>query len=202
MKTKEKDITFVTTDNSRLYWILFETIGENPRKEIFRHADHGVVKQAQRDYVETKNNPNLKFKVSNYPQKAPGTKIIMFEEKHTNRYFEYNSVEKFYKIFLKIFNERYEQGWFKYGEVNKPKSLKMSVEEINALKDEDVKKIAQDKYDEYQRELKQYEQYRKFNETVERVSKEQDAPAAYSILRGRNGYEYEKFEIIETESID
>jgi len=39
-------------------------------------------------------------------------KIIMFREKHSNRYFTFNSEEELKEIFLKILKERLKEGYF------------------------------------------------------------------------------------------
>ena len=38
--------------------------------------------------------------------------IIMFKEKHSNRYFAFSSEEELKKIFLKILKERKKEGYF------------------------------------------------------------------------------------------
>jgi hypothetical protein len=165
---------------------------EKGRKEIFYHTSKDVIEYAYKDIL------NGKFDAKKYPEiTISDPKIIKFNEKHGDNYYIYTSREDFYNVFLDVFMDRYREGWYSYT-IDKPKQeVTMTLEEINALPDETLKKFQLTRYKEYERELRDYNEFLQLKSDTEKAYKEKNAKLAYYVMHDRKDGEYEGFEIIE-----
>jgi hypothetical protein len=127
--------------------------------------------------------------------------IVIFKEKHSDRYFAIPDIDTFCKVALKIVTERFKEGW--YGDesdysIDEPG---LSREQVEALPEGKIKHDAMKRIADYEAELKGKARYLVDYKTSKRVVKEKDAPGALMFLlqRGKSG-EYESWDIQGLES--
>jgi len=153
-------------------------------------------------------------------------KIMIFEEKHGNRYFDVSTEELLHKVSLKMLSIRVEDGYFETEEywVRLIENNKQKIEELGSLLD----KLGVDKdrplfefgstaegdatstfINNTIRELNRYKRYvteygRDYEDlrVAKSAIKEQDGERAYYILDCRRDYEYEGFDIKTLEKFD
>lgn len=176
-------------------------------KEIFYHTNEEVVEKMFNDVLEhklnDKNEYDLKFyaKLTSTVPLEVRPRIIMFEEKHSNRHFVYSTREEFYAIMLYVLTERFESGdW--YWEPEAPDAMEMALDEIEKIKNVATKEFALEKYHDYQRELKEFEKENRLYKNIEKAVNEKDGKLAYIVMVDRRKHEYENFETIEPESLE
>lgn len=120
--------------------------------------------------------------------------ILIFKEKHGNRYFHVNSVDDAGKVCRKILKERHGIYWKnKISSFNISKPI-ISYEEAISLPECDIKNTVLNEYEKYNKLKIQYEKDVLFSKQVEDVINNNDN---YSIelIFSRKDYEYEDVEI-------
>jgi hypothetical protein len=127
--------------------------------------------------------------------------IVIFKEKHEDRYFAIPDIDTFCKVALKIVTERFKDCW--YGDesdydIDEPG---MSREQVEAMPAGKIKEDALKRVVDYEAALKGKAKYIIEYKTAKRVVKEKDAPGALMFLlnRGKSG-EYEDWDIRGLES--
>lgn len=197
MKEEKDEKYYIIADRtSQIGWTLMERV-ENGRKEIFYHTSKEVVETAYSDLKKGKFDPKK------YSQNLePKIMIVKFEEKHGDLIYAYTSREEFYKIFLEVLSARYKEGWYSYKPKKPKKEIDMTLQQIEAITDESLKKFQLDRYKSYERELKEYNEFTQLNNDTEKAYKEKNAKLAYYVISERNDGEYEGFEIIAPERVD
>jgi hypothetical protein len=195
MKTDEKYI-LVRERASQMGWSVIEKL-EIGRKEVFYHTSKDVAELALQDLI------NEKFDPKKYPQITDSQPMIVkFEEKHGESFYVYTNREEFFKIFLEVLIYRFENGWYDY-DIDKPKQeVKMSLEEINALTDEKLKKFQLDRFKQQERDMREYNEFMQLKKDTETAFKKKNARLAYFVLDERKDGEYEKFEIIKPQRVE
>lgn len=127
------------------------------------------------------------------------TRIAILKEKHADRYFDVTTDEQLHNVALYILRQRYEQGYW-YAEPTPPEALDFEASDIEkapvSLRDEMQKRLKS-----HQRELQHYEQEKDDWDAVTRAISTNDGRLAFRILRDRNNYEYEGFEITWCEKV-
>lgn len=127
-------------------------------------------------------------------------KIIIFKEKYDDRYFDASTPEKLNAACFKILKERFENGEYEWLLEEEPEAINiLTDEQIEALPTERLKNDELRRKKEYERDYKSWEreqnEFKNIKSCVEKELKEK----AFTILRARNGGEYEGFEIQELE---
>jgi hypothetical protein len=128
-------------------------------------------------------------------------RVVVFKEKHGERYFLIRNQEDFAAAALTLIKDRHDQGWFRYleGKPERPIPPKTSLEDAEAGKfDPQICKEVKELWRQYANALKQNE-----IEDEERVliakALKGDAVAAVRYICSRQKYEYEGFEVIRPE---
>lgn len=175
--------------------------------EIFYHTDEKIVQQVLTDILEHRLDVSIDENLKLFPYLySPNNienraRIVMFDEKHSQRHFIYNNRAEFYAIMLFVLIERFESGdWYFEGDM--PEEMEMSLDEIEKIKDQATKDFALEKYHNYQRELKDYQKENQQYLNIEKAVQEKNGQIAYNIMASRRNYEYENFETIEPESLE
>lgn len=181
-------------DNSKLYRIIVEV---ETRKEIFKCINDKNVVNTIIDQLEKGT-----FNLDNVQVPVPKTMLLVFHEKHNDRTFIYNSVEEFYKIFLMIFLERYRESWCD-DEPYMVEAVGMTIEQIEELPSESVRRKLLQQYREHWEYLKAQAEYDEVQKHLEYIYDKEDSVAAFKFLAKRNAkrYDYERYEIKEPEKV-
>jgi hypothetical protein len=127
--------------------------------------------------------------------------IVIFKEKHSNRYFHIPDIDTFCKVALKIVSERFKESW--YGDesdyqIDEPG---LSREQVEALPEGKIRHDAMKRIADYEAEMKGKARYIIEYKTSKRVVKDKDGAGALMFLlnRGKDG-EYEGWDIQGLES--
>ncbi len=126
-------------------------------------------------------------------------KIIVFHEKHGDRYFSIPTQEDLEKVALKIVKERNKDEWY-YFFNDKPKEPEVSLEQMNSMKEGAFKELAKSQWNDYKLLLRRLEKDIKLKELLDKVINDKDGAAALSFLKSQGDGECERFSIEETES--
>lgn len=166
-------------------------------REIFYHTSNDVINVAMQDLI------NGKFDVKKYAKIEPlDARIVVFHEKHGESYYIYTSREEFYKIFLKVLTERDEEDWYS-DEYDKPvKDVDMTLDQINAIKDEKLKNFQMQRFKTYEREFKEYQEMLQMQKNIKKAIAEKNGRLALYVMEERRDGEYENFEIIEPQRVE
>ena len=120
-------------------------------------------------------------------------KILVFKEKHGDRYLKASTPEEIQESCLKVLRERFEDendmwGYAPDGNLGDPPMLDDIIDSLP----EPYKQLEKDKKKVYQR---RYDEYRKDLHWYGRVKAELENPAgdAYKLLRWRADYQHEGF---------
>ena len=120
--------------------------------------------------------------------------LLIFNEKHGNRYFEIANDEALFKAALKIVTERLKAGYWYEKPRACPKALDYTLAEIVSMP-KSLQPQAEKALRVYEGELAAHndevEEYTK----IERAVAEKNGRIAYEILRSREDAEYEGFEL-------
>lgn len=128
-------------------------------------------------------------------------KILIFKEKHSNRYFDASTVEAHSAACLKILKERLEEGyWYDPGDPPDKEDI-LSEEQISSLPTEILKRAESERRKRYLRELANYEEEVKFVEDAKDAIANNKGRLAYKLLMWRRDGEYERFYEEELETV-
>lgn len=123
-------------------------------------------------------------------------RIIIFSEKHGDRYFSAKTIEDIGAVCLKVARERIKDGYWYDTTPYYGKSPEVTQEEIDALPDGALKNRLQKEIELYNdrknREDRKFDRLRKLVSAV----KEGDEKAARMLIDERKDYEYEGYEIV------
>lgn len=123
-------------------------------------------------------------------------KILVFKEKHGDRYMKASTPEEVQESCLKVLRDRMEARL--YCSPQAPQKPIYSKEEAEDILQEDYRKMALDSWRSYEKELKHYEAYKIWFDLATKEIKNPNGLASGLITR-RDNYEYEGFEIVEVE---
>ena len=125
-------------------------------------------------------------------------KIIIFTEKHSNRYFYASTPEDLCKIAIKIFKERVEEDyWYKF-ETETPTEPEITEEDANSLRSS-LKNIVLQEWRNYRHALRYYEETVKDKKLYDAALKDESGTIVLKFLKSRRNCEYEGFEMVEPE---
>lgn len=180
-----------------LGFVVYDETGANGvPKEIFYHTSETVAEKFIEEFI--KDNSNAVALGKKLLKETPLTplppQIIKFEEKHGDANYLYTSREQFYRIFLTVFLERYNEGWYEE-EIEEPvNDVKQTPAEIEEIEDKEYRELLKTRLKKFERKLVEYNEAKRRLSYVERAVKENSGQIAFSIMRERDGAEYEGFE--------
>ena len=135
---------------------------------------------------------------------GPGT-ILVFKEKHRNRYFLADTVERTAEAFRSVLVDRYgPEGWWGSAKQFKREAQEhledlevpeIPEKDIDGIKYDSVKKQAREAWEDFRKKQKEYEvQIRLWGLVIEAVKKGADALLAVEVASSMQHYEYEGFD--------
>ncbi len=119
-------------------------------------------------------------------------KILVFREKHGDRYFRASTPEEIQESCLKVLRERFEEEEAWCYPPNEVRSVEPMSDEIIATLPEEYRKIENERKRVYEKDCKRFEQEKKWYEAV-KLEVNIPVGLAYKLLRWRCGYQYEGF---------
>jgi len=140
------------------------------------------------------------------------TQILRVEDKHDTRYFEVDTDLQLHITSIVIIKERLALGW--YGEPKEDPSYPKDIptkEEIDKMPEGAVRKACQNTHDLWMNQLKRHQKEQavlaKLKVLIEAPCNSPEDPGvkkrwASSFLRSRDGYEYERVELITLERVE
>lgn len=163
------------------------------RTIVFKSADSDQCKRVKSlldsDQSISEEKPNLHY----------STRILIFEEKHGDRFFLVSSVEEFHLACKKIFDQRVDQGWYNWiTEEEEPTMPDFAEETIPSLP-ESMRTEAKNTWTRYKNQLASYKDNQHLLKIME-IAKGGDAAACCEVLKELKGNEYEKFRFEDPES--
>jgi hypothetical protein len=127
--------------------------------------------------------------------------LLVFEEKHGNRYFYIPDDKTLAAAALKVLTERYEEGYWYYEPGEKPKAPDFTKEQITTLP-ESMRPAAEKKLREYEAACRQYATEVEDYERIVKAVKTKDGKLAWKALYDRQDGEYERVKLERLESIE
>lgn len=128
-------------------------------------------------------------------------KIIIFKEKHGNRYFDASTEKLRNAACLEIIKERFDEFWYDYDNEKPSAKNVLTEDQIAQLPTENLKIQETRKRKDYLSELRQYNEEVSFHEKVRLAIELNDGQSAYYLLLQREGGEYEGFDIENLEEV-
>lgn len=127
--------------------------------------------------------------------------VVVFKEKHGDRYFVVNSPDALYRVSLEVLKERYNNEWYNWMKDHKPYEGTNTVRptytlaEVNALPESmsNEKEKMTKEINKWAKEDKEAAEIRETFTSIEKAISEKDGQAAYSILSELKDGEYENF---------
>jgi len=129
--------------------------------------------------------------------------LLVFKEKHGERYFYIPDDKALFAVALKIVSERFEEGyWYpEPGVEDKPAAPDYTKEQIATLP-ESMQKTATATLAAYERSLREYNGLVDEFKRIEKAVEEKDGQAAWQIIRERQRAEYEGYDLEHFETLD
>lgn len=121
--------------------------------------------------------------------------IIIFGEKHNQRYFYAPTLECLHKIALKIFKERVKEGFWYDFDSGKPLEPEISKEQIARMKDSGLKTAAEQAWKDYEYNLNYFNNKQKAKKLYNLALKDETGKIALQFLNTRKDTGYEGFTI-------
>ncbi len=123
-------------------------------------------------------------------------RIIIFKEKHGNRYFDASTEEKLHIAALKVLKERFESGW--YYEPEEPQGVEEEITglrtSLEVVKDSYLREQIERKLKHVEGQMPSYLEYKREWETIQKALEENDGNLAYWVLQQRIDCEYEEYD--------
>jgi hypothetical protein len=126
-------------------------------------------------------------------------KILVFKEKHGDRYFDASTSEKELDVYLKVAKERIKDSYWYDTDCLVPNEPEISKEQIAKMKDSGLKTAAIQEWRIYETNLSYVKECEQTEKLIKLVKKG-DKQAAKTLIQNRRDGEYEGFEIEETEN--
>lgn len=177
------------------YWIgVYDGPTETPRRTHFDHLEREVAEKVVNALNAGKPAPPIGLLKRDYRQ------ILIFEEKHGNRYFIVNNRPELEQVALKIVLERNEQGWYCFNdEAVEPNKPKIPLSEAASYGN--LEKAIKEEWESYENQLKWYKKNKLLAETLDTILTKKDAPLALRFIKELQGAEYEGWELVTPEEI-
>ena len=124
------------------------------------------------------------------------TVILIFKEKHGDRYFDVSTESRLFGACLSVLKERFDEGWwYEPPEGNEPEPPTLSLEEIGKLKEGRIKQEALEEHKSYNRDLVYFEEAARLYKNIKQAIDNKDGALAYQCLLARSNGEYERMEL-------
>ena len=120
--------------------------------------------------------------------------VVVFREKHGERYFHCVDDESLFRIALKVLTERFKDGYWYAEPGDEPKLLDFTAEQIEAMP-VSLRDDARAKLREHEHAISRYRRDLKTFEAIKKAVEGKDARAAWDAIRDRRNAEYESFTI-------
>ena len=120
-------------------------------------------------------------------------KVLVFKEKHGDRYFNIPDDKTLFRVSLKILTERFEAGYWYYkpGDEDKPKAPDFTKEQVAAMPDS-LREGATKKLVSYQGELRRWERDSEDFNNVKKAVETKDGRLAWQCLLDYSDGEYQR----------
>ena len=134
--------------------------------------------------------------------------VLIFHEKHGERYFHVPTENHLHAACLLVLTERFNVGgWYHDPCTEKkhswdPDPPQMSLEEIEKLPEGTIRGAAKKQHDKYSKWVQEREEGHREYLRIQEAIEEEDGAKAYYLLRSRSDYEYEGFTIMQFEAIE
>jgi len=128
--------------------------------------------------------------------------VLVFNEKHGERYFHVPNDETLFAVALHVLTERNAEGYWYYKPEpkEKPEAPDVTEEQIATLP-KSLQPAAAQKLREYKRALRDYQDSVEDYESIEKALRDKDGRVAWECIRDRGdheGYSLERYEKIES----
>jgi len=127
--------------------------------------------------------------------------LLVFKEKHGERYFHVPDDAALFKAALKVLSERFEEGCWYYKPEDKPEPPDVTEAQIETLP-KSLQAAAMQKRREYNNKLRDYQFELEIFELIEKAIEKKDGRAAWRILKDRAEGEYEGCDLERYESVE
>jgi len=190
-KKTGKIVEYILSTNSGFGYKIIEKTTDYDQGKIFRKVVFHTSDRDQSKLVKSMLDKNESIETL-VPIQDWKQRILIFKEKHGDRYFLVSTEEEMKLICKKIFEERDAQGWYSW-QVNQKEPVKPDFEEASienlpkSMKDDATKK-----WKDYKRELSNFKELQENLELYKRA-KEGDATACYYFLDEQRDGEYEGY---------
>ncbi len=126
--------------------------------------------------------------------------ILVFNEKHADRYFVVLNQQELESACWKILSERFHEGCWYYApeESDKPKAPDYTMEQAKQLKGE-AQKAAIREVVSYNSKLRTWDREQNQYIRIKNAVESKDTKAAYELLKERGDYEYEGLSLEQSE---
>ena len=138
-------------------------------------------------------------------KKTKKQRIIVFDEKHGDRYFDASTAAKLQAVALKILTERLKSGyWYFKPEPFKEdpeKEIEKLTKDSEQITDSFLRNAAEERIGRLHKGLDAYKRDTRMWEEIQKAVKEKDGNLAYQLLNSRRNYEYEGFDLEYLENV-
>lgn len=116
--------------------------------------------------------------------------VLIFEEKHGNRYFHVSNDKELQAASLQVLTDRHKAGcWYP-----KPEESDVKPSELDKLP-ASLQKAVNESWSEYSHAMRDYNQEVVEYKTIDRAVRDKDGEAAWNILNARKDAEYEGLQL-------
>lgn len=126
------------------------------------------------------------------------TKILVDNNKYGQDYYSIPTIKDLYKVALRLLEIRFDNNCFYKYDI--PNELDYTYEDVEKMP-ESFRKDAKSKLDNHNKHIKECKEVNNEYETVKKAIDEKNGNLAWTIIKNREGYEYEKIDIITPKTI-
>jgi hypothetical protein len=123
--------------------------------------------------------------------------ILVFREKHGDRYFLAESREAIAEACFKVFKERFDEGWYA-SDFDEPEKPEVTNDKLGSLPPK-LQQFARDEIVSYERMMAGYKQQQEFAKRITDAVANGDRAVAVQVIESRGGYEYEGYRLEQCE---
>jgi hypothetical protein len=123
--------------------------------------------------------------------------ILVFREKHGDRYFMADSREALGEACFKVFKERFDEGWYA-SDFDEPEKPEVTRDELGSLPPK-LQQAARDEIVSYERMMAGYKKQQEFAKAITGAVANGDRAVAIRVIESRGGYEYEGYRLEQCE---
>lgn len=167
---------------------------------VFRHEDSEVTRQAM-ELLSKDENAKMELEgkeqaILNFSTSFQFPRMLVVKDKYSATYYHVPTIEKLKQACLYILEERQKEGCYPEAEDSQPTPPELTEEQIAALPEGEIKKLAQEQHARYHDSLRYHEEAQIETKAIKNALATKDGLLAFSVLLERASYEYEGFEIL------